>query len=79
MYRGCLLYTSGDWGQSYFLDVPVLTAIAEYFGPTLSLAILAQVVSLVFAIPMGMLAAYKREMCIRDSRNGDHLLPGGSG
>ena len=50
----------GDWGQSYFLDVPVLTAIAEYFGPTLSLAILAQVVSLVFAIPMGMLAAYKR-------------------
>lgn len=50
----------GDWGQSYFLDMPVLTAIAEYFGPTLSLAILAQVLSLIFAIPMGMLAAYKR-------------------
>ena len=50
----------GDWGQSYFLDMPVLQAIGEYFIPTLSLAVLAQVVALVFAIPMGMLAAYKR-------------------
>ena len=43
----------GDWGQSYFLDMPVLQAIGEYFIPTLSLAVLAQVVALVFAIPMG--------------------------
>ena len=50
----------GDWGQSYFLDMPVLQAIGEYFIPTLSLAVLAQVVALVFAIPMGMLASYKR-------------------
>ena len=33
----------GDWGQSYFLDMPVLQAIGEYFIPTLSLAVLAQV------------------------------------
>ncbi|HIY21282.1 MAG TPA: ABC transporter permease [Candidatus Flavonifractor merdigallinarum] len=50
----------GDWGQSYFLDMPVLSAIAEYFGPTLSLAVLAQVFSLLFSIPLGILAAYKR-------------------
>ena len=50
----------GDWGQSYFLDMPVLQAIGEYFGPTLSLAILAQIVALILSIPMGMLAAYKR-------------------
>lgn len=50
----------GDWGQSYFLDMPVLSAIGEYFGPTLSLAVLAQLFALVLAIPMGILAAYKR-------------------
>ena len=50
----------GDWGQSYFLDMSVLDAIAEYFVPTLSLAIYAELVSLVLAIPMGILAAYKR-------------------
>ena len=50
----------GDWGQSYFLDMPVLSAIAEYFGPTLSLAVLAQVFSLLFSMPLGILAAYKR-------------------
>ena len=50
----------GDWGQSYFLDMSVLEAIGEYFGPTLSLAIYAELVSLILAIPMGILAAYKR-------------------
>lgn len=50
----------GDWGQSYFLQMPVLEAIAEYFMPTLSLAILAQLIALILSIPMGILAAYKR-------------------
>lgn len=50
----------GDWGQSFFLDMSVLDAIGEYFGPTLSLAIYAEIVSLILAIPMGILAAYKR-------------------
>ena len=50
----------GDWGQSYFLQMSVTDAIAEYFGPTLSLAIYAQLISLVLAIPMGIIAAYKR-------------------
>ncbi len=50
----------GDWGTSYFLKVPVLEAIFEYFMPTLSLAIMAQIIALIFAIPMGIWAAYKR-------------------
>ena len=50
----------GDWGESFFLQVPVLQAIAEYFGPTLSLAVLAQLFSLVLSIPLGVIAAYKR-------------------
>lgn len=50
----------GDWGTSFFLQQPVLEAIGEYFLPTLSLAILAQLIALVLAIPMGILAAYKR-------------------
>lgn len=50
----------GDWGTSFFLNQSVLEAIGEHFAPTLSLALLAQMFSLVLALPMGMLAAYKR-------------------
>lgn len=50
----------GDWGQSYFLQMSVTEAIGDYFGATLSLAIYALLVSLVLAIPMGIIAAYNR-------------------
>ena len=50
----------GDWGQSYFLQTTVLDAIGEYFVPTFSLAVFAQLISLVIAVPMGILAAYRR-------------------
>ncbi|MBP1581086.1 MAG: ABC transporter permease [Oscillospiraceae bacterium] len=50
----------GDWGQSYFLDMSVLEAINEYFWPTLSLAIFAELISLLLSIPLGIIAAYKR-------------------
>lgn len=50
----------GDWGESYFLQTSVLDAIGEYFGPTLSLAILAQLISLIISVPLGILAAYRR-------------------
>ena len=50
----------GNWGESYFLNQSVTSAIAEYFGPTLSLAIFAQIFALIFSIPLGILAAYKR-------------------
>lgn len=54
----------GDWGQSYFLQTTVLDAIGEYFAPTFSLAVFAQLISLVIAVPMGILAAYRRGTCV---------------
>ena len=50
----------GDWGRSYFLQQSVLEAIAEYFGPTISLAILAKIIALILSVPLGIVAAYKR-------------------
>lgn len=50
----------GDWGESLFLQQSVLSAIGQYFMPTLSLALLAELFALVLAIPFGILAAYKR-------------------
>ena len=50
---------TGDLGDSYFMHQPVTTAIAEHFAPTLSLAILAQIIALVIALPCGIVAALK--------------------
>ena len=50
----------GDWGESFFLQQSVLDCIAQYFGPTLSLAILAQIFAVILSIPLGILAAYYR-------------------
>lgn len=50
----------GDWGDSYFLHQTVLEAIAEYFMPTLSLAVLAQIIAVILSAPLGILAAYRR-------------------
>lgn len=50
----------GDLGDSIFMRMPVSRAIREHIGPTLSLAIVAQLIAIVLAIPFGMLAAYKR-------------------
>ncbi|MCV4233840.1 ABC transporter permease [Virgibacillus sp. LDC1] len=50
----------GDLGDSIFMNQPVSEAIAEHVTPTLSLAILAQVIAIILAIPFGIIAAYKR-------------------
>ncbi|TXK85946.1 ABC transporter permease [Paenibacillus sp. N3.4] len=50
----------GDLGTSIFLKQPVLTLFVDHIGPTLSLAILAQGISILIAIPMGIAAARKR-------------------
>lgn len=50
----------GDLGESLFMDEPVTQAIAEHFVPTLSLALLAQLVAIVIAIPCGIVAALRR-------------------
>lgn len=50
----------GDLGHSIFLDQPVLQAFLEHLGPTLSLAILAQIIAILIALPFGIIAATKR-------------------
>lgn len=50
---------TGDLGDSYFMRQPVTQAIAEHFGPTLSLALLAQLIALLVALPCGVVAALK--------------------
>ncbi|MCW1929275.1 ABC transporter permease [Bhargavaea beijingensis] len=50
----------GDLGNSLYMNQPVLDAFIGHLGPTLSLALLAQGVSIFLAIPIGVLAARKR-------------------
>ena len=51
---------TGDLGQSYTYGVPVAGLIAERLTVTLPLALLAVLLSLAFAIPLGALAASHR-------------------
>lgn len=47
----------GNFGESYFLGKSVMAAIGEHAGPTFSLAVLALLLSLCTAIPLGIAAA----------------------
>ncbi|WP_018240368.1 ABC transporter permease [Ensifer sp. BR816] len=47
----------GDLGTSYFLNMPVSTAIGQHFGPTVQLAVLTIIYALVISVPLGTLAA----------------------
>lgn len=54
----------GDWGDSFFLHQSVLEAISDYFLPTLSLAIFAQIIALLVSVPLGTIAACRRGTAI---------------
>ena len=47
----------GDLGHSYFLDRPVVTALAERAEPTLILTLCALLVAVVIGVPSGIVAA----------------------
>ena len=49
----------GDLGTSIFTNLPVTHMIAQRIEPTLSLMLLTIVFSIVVAIPLGVLAAWK--------------------
>ncbi|WP_010140736.1 ABC transporter permease [Oceanicola sp. S124] len=49
----------GDFGRSLISDRPVLEMIGQRLGPTLALALLAMAMTLLFALPMGVLAAWR--------------------
>ncbi|MDM0045193.1 ABC transporter permease [Variovorax dokdonensis] len=49
----------GNLGESYFMKIPVTQLIAQRIEPTVSLAALTLVFTLVLAIPLGVLAAWR--------------------
>jgi len=49
----------GDLGTSIFSNLPVLTLVKQRLEPTLVLAVCTLVVAVFFAVPMGVLAAWK--------------------
>lgn len=64
----------GDFGTSIFMKQPVSQAFFEHLGPTLSLAIMAQVLAIVVAIPLGVLAAKFRGSILDQTFMGISLL-----
>lgn len=49
----------GDLGQSIFLGRPVTVAIRERLEPTISLAVVAEVIAVLLAVPLGLVAAWR--------------------
>jgi peptide/nickel transport system permease protein len=49
----------GDLGVSYFFNRPVADLVAQRIEPTLSLALVTILVTVVVAVPLGTLAAYR--------------------
>jgi peptide/nickel transport system permease protein len=49
----------GDLGTSIFTNLPVTTLIGQRVGPTVSLTVMALIIALSFAIPLGVIAASK--------------------
>jgi peptide/nickel transport system permease protein len=62
---------TGDLGQSYITDESVSTIISERLPITIELAVLAIVIALVVALPIGILSAY------RESKASDKLSSAG--
>lgn len=50
----------GDLGTSYSRNGSVVSEIASSMGPTMTLAIWAQVLTILIAIPLGIFAAYRK-------------------
>jgi len=64
----------GDFGVSFHMNTTVLDAIFSHVAPTLSLAIFAQVIALLIAIPLGIIAAIKRGTIVDQAVMGLSLL-----
>lgn len=64
----------GDFGVSFHMNTTVLDAIWNHVGPTLALAVLAQIVALLIAIPLGIIAAIRRGSAVDQAVMGLSLL-----
>lgn len=50
----------GDLGYSYFMKQSVTMAIITHLGPTVSLAVMAQIMAIAIGIPFGIIAANRK-------------------
>ena len=50
---------TGDWGHSYRTGEPVLEAIMSRFPVSLELVIIAQIIALLLAVPLGVISALR--------------------
>lgn len=50
----------GDLGQSLFMKQSVLDSILDHMAPTISLSILAEIIALLVAVPIGIFSAYNK-------------------
>jgi peptide/nickel transport system permease protein len=50
----------GDLGTSIYSGLPVTTLISQRVGPTVALTVLSLVISVVFAVPLGVWAAWRQ-------------------
>ena len=50
----------GDLGESYYMTESVTEAILSHLGPTISLGILAEIIAITLALPLGILAARRK-------------------
>ena len=51
---------SGDWGKSYFTNKPVFQNILDVWEPAILMAFLATFVTVIIAVPLGILSATHR-------------------
>ncbi|RKJ22546.1 ABC transporter permease, partial [Butyricicoccus sp. 1XD8-22] len=65
---------TGDLGTSLFMKQSVLSAFIEHLGPTISLAILAQIFAILIALPLGVLSAKFRGSFLDQSFMGFALI-----
>ena len=54
----------GDFGESFFFKKPVSQLILDRVEPTLALSVATLALTVAFAVPLGVLAAWKRETWI---------------
>ena len=52
--------STGDFGQSFYFRKPVAELVADRVGPTLALATFTLIVSVLVAVPLGVIAAWKQ-------------------
>jgi len=64
----------GDFGESYFFKKQVSELIADRVEPTVALAVATLVITVALAIPLGVLAAWKRDTWIDRSLMGFSVL-----